>query len=214
MNSRQVRNRTNRRLLLLGGVVSVGLHVWLLSTLTIDPLDLSRAAGEPQEVVEPADAEVTELKLLQVEVVESEVEPPPLPTDERPLLADAAPAPQPEPEAATHVPASPAPAPSASAAALASAAAGSAPERTLAEILEAGLKTRTELAVAPRLPGQRAIDGWSPVEAIDPHAGHDHAEDDGSNGNSFWRRLGRTFGIGGDQICRIIPKDAGKVDGR
>lgn len=214
MNVRDARTRTNRKVLLLGVAVSLGLHTWALTALTFDPADMFGPADRPQAAVPVEEFTVPELELLQVVVVEDEVEPLTMPTAERPLLADAAPAPNPEPDAATQEVASRVPAPSESAepaAAFASAPMESAPAPTLAEIIEAGLSSRAEIAVAPQLPGQRAIDGWSPVEAVALQTGQDQAEEEGTDGSSFWRRIGRTFGIGGDRICRIIPKDAGKT---
>lgn len=215
MKSRDARNRTNRKVLLLGVAVSLGLHTWVLTALTFDPLDMFSRADKPTRKAVPVEELVVpRLELLQVVVVEDEVDPLTLPTDERPLVADAAPAPNPEPAAATQEVASRVSAPDESAepaAAFASAPMESAPAPTLAEIIEVGLSSRAEIAVAPQLPGQRAIDGWSPVEAVAPQTGQDQAEEEGTDGSSFWRRIGRTFGIGGDRICRIIPKDAGKT---
>lgn len=202
----------NRRALLLGVAASMGLHVWVVGAVRIDPVDTSRPEGEPERIPPVEVAEVDELELLQIVEVEEEVDPPPLETMVRPIVADAAPAPNPEPDAASQESAGRKSAESA--AAFASAEVQGAPAPTLAQILEAELKGRTGIAVSPPLPGQREIDVGSPVEVIDPHAGHDHAEDEGSEGLSFWQRVGRTLGIGGQRICRIIPKDAGKEQSR
>lgn len=217
MDSRQSRARSSRRVLVLGLGISASVHALALGSLSFEPVDTSRSAGEPTQVPVPEVLEVSELELMQVVVTEQEPEQVPLDTETRPVIADAAPVPSPEPEAQNAELASQAAGSRASAgtaAEFAAAAAGSAAAPTLAEILEAGREGRTGIAMAPQSPGQRALGDWAPVEAPeapDPHAGHDHAEDEGSEGMSFWRRVGRTFGIGGDQICRIDPKDGRRV---
>lgn len=220
MDSRQSRVRTNRRVLVLGLGISASVHALALGSFSFDPVDTSRPAGEPTQTPVPEVLEVSELELMQVVVTEQEPEPVPIDTETRPVIADAAPVPSPEPESQDADLASQAAGSRASAgtaAQFASAAAGSAATPTLSDILAAGREGRTGLAAAPLSPGQRALGDWAPVEAPeapDPHAGHDHAEDEGSEGMSFWRRVGRTFGIGGDQICRIDPKDGRKVEKR
>lgn len=203
MNGRQIGNRTNRRALVLGVALSAGLHAWVLAGLTLDPVDTSRPAGEPEIAPPQEPFEVPELVLLSV-VEEEEADPLPLPAESHPIVAEAAPAPNPEPAAQNAEPGSQASA--AAVATFASATIESAPQPTLTEILEAGLQVRAEIAVTPHLVVQRSIDEWDPVEAIDPHAGHDHDEDELSRGSSIWRRIGRTFGIGGDLVCRPVPK--------
>jgi len=58
-------------------------------------------------------------------------------------------------------------------------------------------------ASATREPaGTRSLLALDAVDAIDPHADHDHEEEEGDNQESWLRRLGVPLGSGGTKICK------------
>ena len=91
VDSRTERTRANRRILLVGLAISVGLHGWVFAVLTLAPADLSRTAGAPERVTMQSPFELSSIEVVQVAPEREEVELVPLPTDERPVVAAAAP---------------------------------------------------------------------------------------------------------------------------
>ncbi len=220
VNPRAARARSNRRILLAGIAVSVGLHGWAFAALTVTPADLSRTVGVPQRAPVPSEFEFSAIEVVRVTPEPEEVEPLPIPTDDRPVVAAAAPERNPESaartaEAGSQVavadggsPGIPGSAPAASYGD-AGLAAESAPPPTFAELLESAMGSRPAVAMTPRFAAQQPLGGWAPVEAVvvDPNAGQDQAEEDeGSMWGTVWRRMGKTFGFGGDKLCDPIPK--------
>lgn len=242
MNSRTARIRANRRILFTGFALSVGLHGWAFAALTLSPTDLSRPATVPERVTMPSEYELSAIEVVEVIEVREEVEPLPLPTDDRPVLAAAAPERMQELEAANAEIGSQSAAETAgvgsrsaaevagmaSQAAAADGGAGgapaspsvqspdgsaaapeSAPAPTFAELLESAIGNRPVVPVQGMLAAQRPLEGEAPIEAVvaDPDAGRDDAEvEEGSIWGTVWRRMGKTFGFGGDKLCIPIPK--------
>ena len=219
VDSRTERTRANRRMLLVGLAISVGLHGWVFAALTLAPADLSRTAGAPERVTMQSPFELSAIEVVQVAPEREEAELVPLPTDERPVVAAAAPERNQEStaedaEAGSQVAVADGGSPGVPGAASvqspndAAVAEESAPALTFTELLESGVGNRPAVAVKPQFAAQFPLDGWAPVEAlvVDPHAGHDHAEEDeGSIWGTVWRRMGKTFGFGGDKLCIPIP---------
>ena len=109
-------------------------------------------------------------------------------------------------------------APATEAASEAAAVAESAPALTYAERLEAAAGSRPAVAMQAQLVAERPVETWAPIEAVPvplyPQTGQDRAEaeEEGSSvWGTVWRRMGRTFGFGGDKLCRPIPPVAGKA---
>ena len=75
-------------------------------------------------------------------------------------------------------------------------------------LAETGPPAQLALSMMPRFGIQRELPKSlrQPVAQLDPHAGHDHGEGDGEEEESWWRRLGMKFGIGGGKICRPRPE--------
>lgn len=219
-HARAARVRANRKVLLACLVISVGLHGWAFAGLTFAPADLSRTAGVPERVTMQSEYELSAIEVVQLVPEREEVEPIPLPTQERPVVAAAAPERHAESAAETSEPGSqvaaadngsqgapgstPVESPGEEAV-----ADQSAPALTFAELLESANGSRPAVAL-PRFAAQRPLEGQAPIEAVvvDPHAGHDHAEEEEEKGSiwgTVWRRMGKTFGFGGDKLCIPIP---------
>lgn len=216
-HARAARVRANRKVLLACLVISVGLHGWAFAGLTFAPADLSRTAGVPERVTMQSEYDLSAIEVVQLVPEREEVEPIPLPTEERPVVAAAAPEHHAESAAETAEPGSqvaaaddgsqgvPGSTPDESSGE-AAVAEQSAPALTFAELLESA-NGRPAVAL-PRFAAQRPLEGQAPIEAVvvDPHAGHDHAEEEkGSIWGTVWRRMGKTFGFGGDKLCIPIP---------
>ena len=228
--TRTTRARTNRKVLLAGLAVSIGLHGWALGSLTIAPADLSRTAGAPEREPAQSEFEFAAIEVVRVARQPDDAEPPPIPADDRPVIAAAAPETNPEPTAASSeagsriAAADPGPAGTAAGApaaarAEAGGAAESAPAPTLAERFASAMGSRPAVAMEARFAAQQPLGGWAPVEAVafDPDAGSDRAEadeGDGSMWGTVWRRVGKTFGFGGDKLCNPIPPAKVKAVGR
>lgn len=219
VSSRTTRIQANRRRLLAGLVISVGLHGWAFAALTLTPVDLSRTTGEPERVTMQSPFELSAIEVVQVVEVREEVELPPLPSEEHPVVAAAATertsqsAAQ-DAELGLQVAAADAGSPGAPGSATVQSpdngvvAEQSAPAPTFDELLETAMGNRP-VSVQPMFAAQRPMEGQAPVEAVavDPHAGHDHVEvEEGSMWGTVWRRMGKTFGFGGDKLCIPIPK--------
>ena len=225
-HTRTARIRANRRMLLGGLVISAGLHGWAFAALTLAPVDLSRTTGVPERVTMQPPPDFSAIEVIQAVPVREEFEPPPLPAEELPVIAAAAPERNPEPtarnaELGSLARAAQAGSPGAPGSvsvqspdqgALAS---ESAPPLTFAELLESAMGDRPAVALTSQFAAQRPLEGQAPIEAVvvDPHAGHDHVKvEDGSLWGTVWRRMGKTFGFGGDLLC--IPKPAARVVSR
>lgn len=203
MDSRTARMQANRRVLLAGLAVSVGLHGWAFAALTLTPADLSRTTGEPERVTVQSPFEQSAIEVVRT----------------LPVLAVAAPERNPETAAQAAEPGlQAAAADGASRGASASTAVRSpddgavgeesAPAPTFDELLQTAMGSRP-VAVQAQFAAQRPLEGEAPVAAVavDPHAGHDHVEvEEGSRWGSVWRRMGKTFGFGGDKLCIPIPR--------
>ena len=230
VSSRTARIQANRRKLLAGLVISVGLHVWAFTAISLTPADLSRTAGEPERVTMQSPFERSAIEVVQVVEEREEVELLPLPSEEHPVVAAAATETTSESaaqdaELGLEVAAADAGSPGAPGSETIQSpdngvvAEQSAPAPTFDEILESAMGSRP-VAVQPMFAAQRPLEGQAPVEAVvvDPHAGHDHVEvEEGSMWGTVWRRMGKTFGFGGDKLCIPIPKSgtvSGVVPGR
>ena len=208
MNSRRARMRTNRRVLLVSLAVSLALHGWVLAALTLDPVDMSRSVGQPYRTTAPAAIEEPYIEVVRVVEPEEEVTPLPPPTEMLSIVADPSPERSTEPTAQNAEPASAEPVVDATASAEGD------PAMTVADLMANGLRTPAGIAMPSQFVEQRSIEGWSPVTALDPHAGHDHEEEQVTNGSSWWRRVGKTFGFGGDRVCRVGTPLPRRVAGR
>lgn len=220
VSSRTARIQANRRKLLAGLVISVGLHGWAFAAITLTPADLSRTAGEPERVTMQSPFERSAIEVVQMVEEREEVELLPLPSEEHPVVAAAATERTSESaaqdaELGLQVAAAEGGSPGVPGSATVQSpdnglvAEQSAPAPTFDELLESAMGNRP-VAVQPMFAAQRPFDGQAPVEAVvvDPHAGHDHAEveEEGSIWGTVWRRMGKTFGFGGDKLCIPIPK--------
>ena len=230
--SRRTRTKADRRVFAVGLAVSVALHGWAFASLTIDPPDLTRAVGVPERAPAPSPAMLSAIEVVRMVEVEEEVVPLPLPQDTRPVLAAASSERSSDPNAHTAEVGSrsaatggesggtPGGAPADAAPEAASEAAvvvDDSPAVSYAERMEAAMGNRPAVTMQAQFVAQHPMEPWQPIEAVptvvDTHAGHDHAEveENSSMWGTVWRRVGRTFGFGGNRLCRPIPPVAGKA---
>ena len=201
MNTRQDRERKQRRVFATAFVVSVAIHGVVLGASTFRVPAKTGGIGEPDRPVQQSPYEVAAIELVELAEPPTPVTRDIFATDVEIVLAQPAqePKPQPEPEAASRS---------------SGEAARATPVPVPAEVAQAGIDARIALSMRPQFTAQRNVSSWAlqPVESLDPHAGHDHAEDEGddSGENSWWRRLGISIGRGGGR-CPIPSRRPGVI---
>lgn len=202
MTTRRTRNRQHTRNVGLGLLVSLALHAVVLAGLSFEVPADDGTVGARANVQPEAPLDFTSMELVRIE----EIEPVPeelVVTDMRPVLAS------PDQEQVAETPAGdPTPAgPASGSVAAASGAAAPGPQSPTPNLLASlKLESKVSLAMRPQFAGQRGVPGASQaIDAIDPHAGHDHEEEEGDHQDSWWRRLGVPFGSGGSRICKPRP---------
>ncbi len=201
MTTRRIRNRQHTRNVGLGLVVSLALHAVLLAGLSFEVPDDDATVGSRANAQADAPADFTSMEIVRIEEVEPVPEEPVV-TDTRPVVAT------PSQEQVAQTPAGdPTPAgPSSGSPAAASGAAAPGPPSPANLLASLELESNVSLAMRPQFAGQRGVPGADQaIDEIDPHAGHDHEDDEGDNEDSWWRRLGVPFGSGGSQICKPRP---------
>ncbi|MDE2803849.1 MAG: hypothetical protein OXN18_01755 [Gemmatimonadota bacterium] len=199
MTTRRARDRQHKRIVGVGLVVSLALHAVLLAGLDFEVPETAATVGAAEPSAD-APLEFVSMELVNIEEIEPVPEEPMI-ADDRPVVADpssdqvaATPAGDPTPAG----PAQGAPARTATGAPRPAAAPSAAD-------LIASLDRQSSVALAmrPQFVAQRGVPGaLDAVDAIDPHAGHDHEEEEGDNQESWWRRLGVPLGSGGTRICK------------
>ena len=198
MSVRTARDRQHRQIVVVGLVVSLAIHAVVLGAMTFHGADPSGEVGKFGQPDVEAPFETAFLELIEIEEVPEPVEVEPIIENARAVVATPTPEQQPTPAAGELSQAAPA-----SATEAASGAGAPAASSVATELVRLGRDARIALSMKPQFVAQRSVAGANqPIEAVDPHAGHDHAEDDGDEEESWWRRLGITVGTGGGKICR------------
>ena len=191
--TRRQRNIRHRKTVLLGVGASVLLHAALFGALTFRTDDLAEKASLQGD--DPGAPSFEAIRIVQIEEA-PEVDPEVAVTD-RPVVNTPAPVEAPEPAASSRGAAS-------------AAAAEVAAAMTLEEILGARSVASAELSMRPQFAASRDVGGAFEVVAFaDPHAGHDHGEDE-EEGEGFWQKLGDAWGkvalgSGGGKVCKPPP---------
>jgi len=198
VSTRVARDRQHRQLVGIGLVVSLAIHAVVLGGMTFHVPDQSGEVGKFGQPEVEAPFETAFLELIEIEEIPEPVEVEPIIDNARAVVATPTPEPQPTPAAGELSQAAPA-----SAAEAASGAGAPSASSVATELVKLGREARIALSMKPQFVAQRSVAGANqPIEAVDPHAGHDHAEDDGDEEDSWWRRLGVPLGSGGGKICR------------
>ncbi len=196
MTTEKARRQRHRRMALVGLGVSVALHAAIFATLSFEvPEQTDTPAGTVAERAVAAPVPAMEVvRIVEVPQVDPEVV-----TSDRPVVTAPSPIDRPQPPSSSLR--TPATAPSATVSA-AAAPALSTIELIAASSLNGSLTTRVSFGSPGQVPG--ALDA---IAAADPHAGHDHGEEDEEEGRGFWQRLGDAWGkvamgSGGGKVCR------------
>ena len=198
MSVRTARDRQHRQIVGVGLAVSLAVHAVVLGAITFHAPDTSGEVGKFGQPEVEAPFETAFLELIDIEEVPEPVEVEPIIDNARAVVATPTPEQQPTPAAGELSQAAPA-----ATAEAASGAGAPAASSVATELVKLGREARIALSMKPQFVTQRSVAGADqPIEALDPHAGHDHAEDDGDEEDSWWRRLGITMGSGGGRICR------------
>ncbi len=198
MSVRTARDRQHRQIVGVGLVVSLAIHAVVFGAMKFHVPDQSGEVGKFGQPDVEAPFETAFLELIKIEEVPEPVEVDPIIDNARAVVATPTPEQQPTPAAGELSQAAPA------AVAEAASGAGTPVASSVAtEFVRLGREARIALSMKPQFVAQRSVAGADqPIEALDPHAGHDHAEDDGDEEDSWWRRLGITVGTGGGKVCR------------
>ena len=213
MNTRQSREEQHRLVLGVGFVVSLALHGVLLGALTLPGPEL---AGEvPDRSAETPVFLMPSTELVQIQEPPEQVFLDPVITDAPRILTAPTSEEVTEPKSGDAILAA-----SGETAASAAGAAGGAeladdPIPVALASAETGTPSALPLSMRPRFGIQQKMleSTRKPIEALDPLAYQDHAEGEGEEEESWWRRLGAKFGIGdGGKICvprpEVIDKSA------
>ena len=206
MRTRQVRDRQHRLVVGASLVVSLALHGILFGTLSLpgpEPPRESPARSAAAPVLQAAS-----LELVRIEAPVEQVVLEPILTD-APFIPTAPAAEEiPEPKSGEALVARAGDAAAAAAAPVGGAEAADDPLPAGLAFAEAGVPS-TALSMKPRFGVQHVMPESTrkPIAALDPFARHDHAEGEGEEEQSWWRRLGARFGIGdGSKICVPRPE--------
>ena len=196
VTTRRARDRQHKRIVGVGLVVSLALHAVLLAGLDFVVPETEATVGAAEANAD-APLEFVSMELVNIEEVEPVPEEPMI-ADERPVMADPAPDQVADAPAGDPTPAGPAQGAPAS---LATGAPPPAAAPSAADLIATlDRQSSVALAMRPQFVAQRGVPGA--LDAIDPHAGHDHEEEEGDNQESWWRRLGVPLGSGGTRICK------------
>jgi len=197
-------------------MISLALHGIALGALSFQPL--GQVAVRPVDSLEPQALQDPLIELVRIEEVPEEVVPDPVHTDAPVLLTAPTSSETPEPKSGDALVAA-----SGEAAAAAAAPAGgadAADDLLPVELVfaEAGIPS-VALSMRPRFGIRHTMPESTrkPIAALDPLADADHSEGEGEEEESWWRRLGAKFGIGGgSKICVPRPEvmDTGPKDGK
>ena len=214
MNRRRIRNRRHRAVLGASFMISLALHGILLGALSIQPL--WEVAVRPIDSLEPLALREPSIELVRIEQVPEEVVPDPVHADAPVLLTTPASSETPEPKSGDAPVAASGEAAAAAAAPAGGANAADDPLPAELAFAEAGIPS-VALSMRPRFGIQHTMPESTrkPITALDPLADADHAEGEGEEEESWWRRLGAKFGIGGgSKICVPRPEvmDTGPED--
>lgn len=199
VTTRRARDRQHKRIVGVGLVVSLALHAVLLAGLDFVVPETEATVGAAEANAD-APLEFVSMELVNIEEVEPVPEEPMI-ADERPVMADPAPDQVADAPAGDPTPAGPAQGAPAS---LATGAPPPAAAPSAADLIATlDRQSSVALAMRPQFVAQRGVPGaLDAIDAIDPHAGHDHEEEEGDNQESWWRRLGVPLGSGGTRICK------------
>lgn len=213
MNRRRIRNRRHRAVLGAGLVISLALHGILLGALSFQPREM---AVRPMDPVEPPALREPSIEVVRIEEVSEQVVPEPVIADAPVLVTAPASSEAPEPKSGDALLAASGEAAAAAAAPNGGAGAADDPLPVELALAEAGIPS-VALSMRPRFGMQLSMPESTrrPIAALDPLADADHAEGEGEEEESWWRRLGAKFGIGsGSRICVPRPEvmDAGPED--
>ena len=186
--------------------ISVAVHGVLLGALTF------QVAQSPSEAPDGAAAPVVfqdrSIELVQIEEVVKEVILEPIIAQARPALATPTPEelPEPAPGEVSLAKSGEKPPSDAVMGVDLNARGDAFPSTTT--LAETGPAAQLALSMTPRFGIQKKLPKSlrQPIAQLDPHAGHDHGEGDGEEEQSWWKRLGMKFGIGGGKICRPRPE--------
>lgn len=206
MNSRRIRQKRHRLVLGTSLVISLALHGVLLGAFSLQGPE---PAGEwPVRPAEASVFQVSSIELVRIEEPPEQVLPDPVTASAPIILTAPTPEEVSEPKSGEALAAAPGEVAAAAAAPMGGAAVGNNPLSANLAFTEAGLPSPA-LSMLPR-PGIRQGLPESirePIEALGPYPDDDHAEGEGDEEESWWRRLGAKFGIGsGSRICVPRPE--------
>ena len=188
MDPRKARDKGQRRVLLGGVGASIVLHGVVFGALSFQTAD-SAGSTAAEAGRQAAPFEVVALEIVDVREV-PEVDPPDVAATDRPVVVSPAPEDLPEPTSSSM--------------AAASASAAEVATLTVADLMGS---TVSSASLAMRPAAQRNISGgFTGVAMVDPHAGHDHSDEE-EEGEGFWSALGNAWGkvgmgTGGGKVCR------------
>lgn len=188
MDPRKARDKGQRRVLLGGVGASIVLHGVVFGALSFQTAD-SAGSTAAEAGRQAAPFEVVALEIVDVREV-PEVDPPDVAATDRPVVVSPAPEDLPEPTSSSM--------------AAASASAAEVATLTVADLMGS---TVSSASLAMRPAAQRNIPGgFTGVAMVDPHAGHDHGDEE-EEGEGFWSALGNAWGkvgmgTGGGKVCR------------
>ena len=203
MTTRRARDRQHKRIVGVGLVVSLALHAVVLAGLDFAVPETAATVGAAESPNADTPLEFVSMELVIIEEIEPVPEEPTI-ADTRPVLADPTNQLDAADAAGDPTPAGPAQGAPARMATGAPPPAAAPSAADLVASLE--LQSNVALAMRPQFVAQRGVPGaLQPIDAIDAHAGHDHEEEEGDNGESWWRRLGVPLGSGGTRICKPRP---------
>lgn len=206
MNTRNTRERRHRLVLGTSLAVSLALHGVLFGALSFQP-------PEPAAKVPVPSAEMHIFPVPLIELVRIQEPPDPVVPDR--VIADAptiptAPAEElSEPKSGDALAAAPGEAVASAAGAMGGAEAADDPFPVAFASAENGSAPWLPHSMKLRSGIQREMleSTRKPVRALDPVAHDDHAEGEGQEEDSWWRRLGAKFGLGdGNRICVPRPE--------
>lgn len=206
MSTRQIRNRQNRMVVGVCLAVSVAVHGVLFGALTFQveqsPSESPAGTAEQAVLQDPA-IEVVEIREVREPVILE-----PIIVRARPAVATPTPEELPDPAPGEVSMARPGDAQPSDAVTGADVHARGDAFPSTTTPAETGLPARLALSMAPRFGAMKNLPESlrEPVAQLDPLAGQGDGEGDGEEEQSWWRRLGMKFGLGGGLICRPRPE--------
>ncbi len=191
MTSRRARNHQHRRGVIIGIGVSAALHGVVFGALRFQTSEVP-AGADPLGAAEESALFDVAMEIVEIrEIPEVELE---VAATDRPVVSSPAPVDRSEPTSPSM--------------AAASAAAAEIAATTPADLLAATALASPNRSMQPRFASAREIGGArQQIGALDPHAGHDHGDEEEEGEEGFWQKLGLAWGKvplggGGAMVCK------------